>query len=101
MKLKKNFVEKDRVRDLQQRENWRGRDRRGRGGPRMGRGRRWQPDQEGEWEGSPEMEENQNSRLMDSLINPQEVPRKGYFFEVCNELDTSLLSCLLSFKSVA
>ena len=39
-------------------------------------------DEEVEQEGEEENMER-NSRLYSSLTDPQDVPRKGYFFEVC------------------
>lgn len=62
-------------------QRWRD-NRRGRG---RGRGRGDWHDRGGNWQAiGEEGEENEelNSRLYSSLTNPQDVPRKGYFFEV-------------------
>ncbi len=89
-------LERDRERDMKWREERRrggwGRGRRGdwrRGtwhDDSYGRGERgrWHGEEEG-GEEEEEEEENAlgNSRLYSALIDPQDVPRKGIFYEVC------------------
>lgn len=86
-------TDRDRSRDWQWREERRGRGR----GSRWGReGSRWNnlqsvKEEVEEADGEENMEHN--SRLYSSLTDPQDVPRKGYFFEVLDTVavETSLV----------
>lgn len=73
------YADRDQMRDRQWREERRGR---GRGGRWGGDGTRWSNAQPEEGEGDEEENLERNSRLYSSLTDPQDVPRKGYFFEV-------------------
>ena len=83
-------LEKERGWDQQWREE---RQRRGRGRDWRG-GRNWRASRNGEkgppptGEGEEGGEENEqgNSRLQSSLIDPREVPRKGLFYEVYKDI---------------
>lgn len=78
------LIDRERMRDRQWREERRGRGRERRWGPR---GSNSQPMEEEE----EEQGEEADSRLYSSLMDPQEVPRKGYFFEVQYGVHTSEL----------